>query len=339
MKRPMKRLIERPIQAINQATDQAHDQALDQAHSLLACCAALPARHATAGRCVRHSTVKPHGTAQTSALQSRPVRARPQPNGARLETAQNRLIEMLPRKDRLRLLASCESVQLEVGQVLCEAGEVVRYAYFPVDGFMSLLTRIEDHPSLEVGMLGREGMYGAALVLGVASAPMQVMVQGPGAAWRIPAAALQAEVELSPTLRHILLRYVFVVMEQMATSAACLRFHLIEPRLARWLLMSEDRAHANQFHVTHEFLACMLGVRRVGVTVAAGDLQRRGLISYHRGDVMVLDRRGLEAAACPCYARQRLAYEKQMPADHAARWRQDTLPRVRWRPEAAPGPG
>lgn len=220
---------------------------------------------------------------------------------------------MLPRKDRVRLLASCESVQLALGEVLCEAGEVVRHAYFPVHGFISLLTRIEDHPSLEVGMLGREGMYGAALVLGVAAAPMQAMVQGPGAAWRIPAAALRVELELSATLRHNLLRYLFVVMEQMTTSAACLRFHLIGPRLARWLLMSEDRAHANQFHVTHEFLACMLGVRRVGVTVAAGELQRRGLISYHRGEVKVLDRSGLEAAACSCYARQRLAYETQMP--------------------------
>ncbi len=221
---------------------------------------------------------------------------------------------MLPRKERARLLASCERVQLVLGQVLCDAGEVVQHAYFPVDGFISLLARIEDHPSLEVGMLGREGMYGAALVLGVAQAPVRALVQGPGAAWRIPAAALLAEVEINATLRHNLLRYLYVVMDQMATSAACLRFHLIGPRLARWLLMSEDRAHASQFHVTHEFLACMLGVRRVGVTVAAGVLQRRGLISYHRGEVKVLDRSGLEAASCSCYKRQCLAYETQLPA-------------------------
>ncbi len=226
--------------------------------------------------------------------------------------AQNHLIEMLPRQDRLRLLVQCESVQLVVGEVLCEAGDTVHHAYFPVQGFISLLTRIEDHPSLEVGMVGREGLFGAALALGVGSAPQQALVQGPGAAWRISAAALRAEMALSSALRSNLLRYVFVMMEQMAMSATCLRFHLIGPRLARWLLMSEDRANASHFHVTHEFLASMLGVRRVGVTVAAGELQRQGLISYHRGEVQVLDRSGLETAACSCYARQRLSYLAQM---------------------------
>lgn len=229
-----------------------------------------------------------------------------------MDLVQNHLIELLPRKDRLRFLLSCETVQLVMGEVLCEAGAPLRHAYFPVDGFVSLLTRIEDHPSLEVGMVGREGMFGAPLVLGVTVAPLQAMVQGPGAAWRITATALCNEIELSPALRKNLKRYVFVMMEQMATSAACLRFHLIGPRLARWLLMSEDRAHASRFRVTHEFLACMLGVRRVGVTVAAGLLQRQGLISYHRGEVRVLDRSGLEAAACPCYARQGLAYQAQL---------------------------
>jgi CRP-like cAMP-binding protein len=222
------------------------------------------------------------------------------------------LIERLPDADRLRLLAACERVQLVPGDVLCEAGEAVGHAYFPIDGFISLLTRIENHPSLEVGMAGREGMLGATLVLGVAVAPVQALVQGPGSAWRIAAAALQEELKFSAALRCRLLRYVYVLMEQMGTSAACLRFHLIAPRLARWLLMSHDRAHADQFHVTHEFLACMLGVRRVGVTVAAGELQRRGLLSYHRGRVTVLNRGGLEAAACPCYARQRMAYERQL---------------------------
>ncbi len=219
---------------------------------------------------------------------------------------------MLPRKDRQRLLAACEAVQLVMGEVLCESGAVVRHAYFPVDGFISLLTRIEEHPSLEVGMVGREGLSGATLALGVGRAQLQSLVQGPGAAWRISAAALQTELALSSTLRRNVQRYLFVLMEQMVTSAACLRFHPIGPRLARWLLMSQDRAHASHFHVTHEFLACMLGVRRVGVTVAAGGLLRQGLIAYHRGEVQVLDRAGLEAAACPCYARQHRAYQAQM---------------------------
>jgi CRP-like cAMP-binding protein len=223
--------------------------------------------------------------------------------------AQNHLIELLPAIDRDRLLCHCETVQLQLGEVLCEAGAPLVHAYFPVEGFISLLTRTEDHPSLEVGMVGREGVFGAALVLGVPLSPLQALVQGRGAAWRIPTAALQRELARSAGLRQALLRYVFVVMAQMATSAACLRFHLIGPRLARWLLMSEDRAHDSHFEVTHEFLACMLGVRRVGVTVAAGALQRQGLISYHRGQVTVLDRDGLEAAACPCFARQHLAYQ------------------------------
>ena len=223
--------------------------------------------------------------------------------------AQNHLIELLPHADQERLLRRCETVQLTLGEVLCEADAPLAFAYFPVDSFISLLTRIEDHPSLEVGMVGREGMFGLTLVLGVADSPLQALVQGNGAAWRIPAAALQREMALSTSLRQTLKRYVYVVMAQMASSAACLRFHLIGPRLARWLLMSEDCAHASRFQVTHEFLACMLGVRRVGVTVAAGDLQRRGLITYHRGQVTVLDRAGLEAAACPCYARQHLAYQ------------------------------
>jgi len=226
-----------------------------------------------------------------------------------LPIAQNHLLELLPDTDRQRLVAHCDTVQLQLGDVLCEAGAPLAFAYFPVDGFISLLTRIEDHPSLEVGMVGREGMFGASLVLGVPVSPLQALVQGDGMAWRLPAATLVRELARSRALRQTLQRYVYVVMAQMASSAACLRFHLIGPRLARWLLMSADRAHASHFKVTHEFLACMLGVRRVGVTVAAGELQRQGLIAYHRGQVTVLDRTGLEGAACPCYARQHLAYQ------------------------------
>jgi CRP-like cAMP-binding protein len=225
-----------------------------------------------------------------------------------LATAQNHLLELLPDADRQRILARCDSVQLVLGDVLCEAGMPLLHAYFPVDGFISLLTRIEDHPSLEVGMVGREGLFGVTLALGVTASPLQALVQGTGQAWRIPAASLQRELARSAVLRLTVHRYLSVVMVQMASSAACLRFHLIGPRLARWLLMSEDRAHASRFQVTHEFLACMLGVRRVGVTVAAGALQRQGLITYHRGQVTVRDRSGLEAAACSCYARQHQAY-------------------------------
>ena len=224
--------------------------------------------------------------------------------------AQNQLIRLLPRRDRTRLLAVCEPIQLVLSEELCTRGEPLRHVYFPTDGFISLLTQVDLHPSLEVGMVGREGMVGASLMLGVPEVPLRALVQGAGAAWRVDGAAFRRELAASPPLQRILGRYLYVLMAQLAASAACLRFHLIPPRLARWLLMSQDRAHADSFHVTHEFLAYMLGVRRVGVTAAAGALQRSGLIAYHRGDLTVLDRAGLEAAACSCYASNAAAYAR-----------------------------
>ncbi|MGA0611162.1 Crp/Fnr family transcriptional regulator [Caldimonas sp. KR1-144] len=218
-----------------------------------------------------------------------------------MSTAENHLIERLPRGDRLHLLALCRPVQLELAQVLGEPGAPTRYVYFPVDGFISLLTRSGGQSGLEVGLVGREGMLGAQLALGVPMVPVHALVQGAGLAWRIGSRAFRSELERSAALQRDLNRYIYVLMAQLTTSAACLRFHGIGPRLARWLLMSQDRAHADRFRVTHEFLAFMLGVRRVGITQAAGLLQRRGLISYHRGEVTVLDRTGLEAAACSCY--------------------------------------
>ena len=225
-----------------------------------------------------------------------------------MSAAQNHLIELLPRQDRLRLLAVCEPVQLVLADVLCEPGDPTRHVYFPTEGFISLVAQIDGEPALEVGMVGREGMLGAQLALGVVTAPLHALVQGPGAAWRVATGAFRRELAASVALQRGLNRYLYVLMAQLAASAACLRFHQIGPRLARWLLMSQDRAHSNSFHVTHEFLAYMLGVRRVGITTAAGSLQRSGLIEYRRGEVTVLDRSGLEAAACGCYANDREAY-------------------------------
>jgi CRP-like cAMP-binding protein len=192
--------------------------------------------------------------------------------------------------------------------VLCEPGKATRHVYFPVDGFISMVAPIDGKPALEVGMVGREGMLGASLVLGVAMAPLHAVVQGPGAAWRIGTAAFRAELERSPALQRLLKRYLYVLMAQLAGSAACVRFHEIGPRLARWLLMSQDRAHNERFHVTQEFLAYMLGVRRVGVTAAASAMQRSGLIAYRRGEMLVQDRKGLEATACACYGNDRRTY-------------------------------
>ncbi|HJV68463.1 Crp/Fnr family transcriptional regulator [Ideonella sp.] len=224
-----------------------------------------------------------------------------------MSPAENHLIAQLPATDRKRLLALCEPVQLVMGEVLCEAGQATHHAYFPIDGFISLMARVDGHPGLEVAMVGREGMLGAPLVLGVATAPLRALVQGPGSAWRIASANFLRELAHSEALQRSLGRYLYMRLTQLAVAATCLRYHLIVPRLARWLLMSQDRAHADHFHVTHEVLAAMLGVRRVGITVAAGTLQRSGLIAYHRGDVCVLDRPGLEAVACSCYEADRLA--------------------------------
>jgi CRP-like cAMP-binding protein len=225
-----------------------------------------------------------------------------------LAPVENHLIELLPRKDRLRLLAICEPVQLALAQVLCDPGQPTRHVYFPIDAFISLVALVEGSPGVEVGMVGREGMLGAQLALGVVTAPLHAVVQGAGASWRIGTPAFRRELARSLPLQRGLDRYLYVLMAQQAASAACLRFHQTTERLARWLLMSQDRAHSDHFHVTHEFLAYMLGMRRVGITAAAKALQRGGLIEYHRGDVTVLDRPGLEAATCSCYATDRKTY-------------------------------
>ena len=227
-----------------------------------------------------------------------------------LATDQNHLIELLPSKSRSRLLAICEPVDLALGEVLSDAGLPTRYVYFPTVGFVSLVTSINGRPTLEVGMVGREGMLGAQLVLGVEAAPLHAVVQGAGAAWRIGRAEFSRELVRSSALQRGLNRYVYVTMMQLAAAASCLRFHQIGPRLARWLLMTQDRAHSDTFHITHEFLAYMLGVRRVGITTAAHALQHDGLIQYRRGEIQVLNRRGLKAAACSCYAADREAYIK-----------------------------
>jgi len=226
--------------------------------------------------------------------------------------SENRLIQLLPRADRTHLLAACEPAMLTLSEVLCEPGKPTRHVYFPTEGFISLVTLVVGYPGLEVGMVGREGMVGAQLALGVATSPLHALVQGSGSALRIGSKAFRGELARSAALQRQMNRYLYVLMAQLATSAACLRFHLIGPRLARWLLMTQDRAHADTFHVTHEFLAYMLGVRRVGVTAAAGALQRLGLIEYKRGEMTVLDRPGLEHAACTCYEADRRSYDAQL---------------------------
>jgi len=230
-----------------------------------------------------------------------------------MASVENHLIQLLPRKDRQRLLAECQSVEMKLSEVLCEAGDPTRHVYFPVDSFISFVAVNDGKPSLEVGMVGSEGMLGEQLILGELAAPFHAVVQGPGTAWRITTGKFLKQMQQSAALQRILRRYLYVRLIQLGNLAVCVRFHQINPRLARWLLMSQDRAHASSFHMTHEFMAYLLGVRRVGITKAAGALQRAGLIEYRHGFLSVLDRQGLEGAACSCYAKDASAYAQRLP--------------------------
>jgi CRP-like cAMP-binding protein len=213
----------------------------------------------------------------------------------------NQLIARLPRADRVRLLELCEPVDLSFGDFLCQPDAPYKSVYFPRSGFISLVATAKGHPPLEMGLIGTEGMLGASMALGVDQVPLLAVVQGSGSAWRIDARRFRRELAASKSLHLAIDRYLYVLMAQLSQSALCARFHEVEPRLARWLLMTHDRAHADHFHLTHQFLADMLGVQRSAVTIAAGTLQRRQCINYSRGEINILSRNALEAASCECY--------------------------------------
>ncbi|SDO44400.1 Crp/Fnr family transcriptional regulator [Vreelandella arcis] len=227
--------------------------------------------------------------------------------------AANQLLAALPDVERNAFMAECETVELTFGEVLFQPAEALTHVYFPIDSFISLIVVIDGDNRLEVAMAGQEGMLGISLILGIEEEPLLALVQGAGSALRINAANFQRLLLESPVLHQRLKRYLYVVMKQLATTVACNHFHRIEARLARWLLMTQDRAGTDHLQLTHEFLAMMLGVRRAGITIAALALQTRGLIRYHRGEIKVLNRTGLIEASCACYAEDRALYAKMLP--------------------------
>jgi CRP-like cAMP-binding protein len=224
----------------------------------------------------------------------------------------NKILAALPDIELRRLLSGAAAVSLDFGQVLQQAGEVKRHVYFPTDTYVSQIASLSSAPRIEVGLVGAEGMIGSSLFLGVQIAPLHTVVQGAGNALRVDATRFVRELARGPALRAIMSRYVYVRMSQLGQMAACTRFHTVEERLARWLLMTRDRAQSTTFHMTHEYMAYMLGVRRVGVTEAATLLQRRNLIEYKRGELAILNSQKLEAASCECYGTDERVYRAYM---------------------------
>jgi len=214
----------------------------------------------------------------------------------------NRLVDGLPAEEREKVLCCGEEVELQFATKVYERGEQIDFVYFPTTCLIAMVTKVDGHQPLEIGLVGNEGMLGVTSILSTWTAPLSTVVQNSGRALRISVDQFNQLLQECASLRRTLHRYLFMLIRQFVQSAGCTHFHTIEPRLARWLLMTHDRSRADSFHLTHEFLADMLGVRRSGVTIAAGALQKKNLISYTRGKICIVDRKGLEKAACECYA-------------------------------------
>jgi len=214
----------------------------------------------------------------------------------------NRLLAALPRHEYKRLLPKLKTVNLVLGEVLYGSGDAIKYVYFPNDSIISLISELSETSLLEVGMVGNEGVAGLAGFMGAGASSTRALVQGSGTAMRMSSAAVRTEANRLGSLHRLLHRYSHSLLNQVSQSSACNRFHLVNARLARWLLMTNDRLGMEEFPLTQEFLSSMLGVRREGVSKAAGALQAAKLIRYSRGMITVLNRRGLEAKSCACYA-------------------------------------
>ncbi len=222
----------------------------------------------------------------------------------------NRLLGLLPRADYQRLLPHLQPVPLEYRQSLYEANRPIGFVYFIETGVGSLVNTMANGQAAEVGTIGSEGMVGLPLVFGDNRAPTSVYIQVPGAGLRMKATLFKRELAQSASMRIVMLHYAHAFFNQVAQSAACNHFHNIQQRTCRWMLMTHDRMQSDEFLLTQEFLAMMLGVQRTGVTAAAGGLQRAGLIRYKRGNVTILDRPGLERLSCECYAVSKLEFDR-----------------------------
>jgi CRP-like cAMP-binding protein len=218
----------------------------------------------------------------------------------------NTLLDAMLPKERKRIQSSSELVSLEFGDVIYQVNDEIDYIYFPINCLISILTVVDFHSALEVGMVGNEGMIGTSIALGVNKAQFLIIVQGEGNAIRLKVDTYLRESRLGLTLQHQSSLYIIQLINQIAQTAACNRFHQINERLARWLLMTSDRLGSLDFYLTHDFLARMLGVRREGVTMAANSLKKLQLIQYSRGHMSILNKKGLEEVACTCYQSLRL---------------------------------
>lgn len=224
--------------------------------------------------------------------------------------AGNRLLARLTTEDAERMRAHLQPVDLQYRRVFHEAGQPIEFVYFPLHGVASLVKTMENGSAAEVGTAGNEGMVGVPILFGQETSAATVHVQVPGDGLRMPARALREVLAQSAPMRHLMRNYAYTVFAQVSQIAACNQFHDVEQRCARWLLMAHDRVAGDDFMLTHEVLGLMLGVRRSSVTVAAGRLSEAGLIEYRRGRVSILDRPGLEARACECYAAIRHEYDR-----------------------------
>jgi CRP-like cAMP-binding protein len=226
---------------------------------------------------------------------------------------QNRLLAVLPEEALQRLLPQLEMIELSAGQVLYDSGVELQYVYFPTDSIITLLCPMESGAATEVAVVGNEGIVGVSLFMGGGTTMHRKVVQSAGHAFRIKCPALMAEFDLSGVVMRLLLRYVQSLITQMAQTVVCNRHHVLERQLCRWLLLRLDRVPGQKLAVTQDVIAGLLGVRREGITEAAGSLQHQGLISYSRGHIVVLDRGGLEARACECYAVVKRETERLLP--------------------------